>query len=72
MLGFLFNEKECYELEYLLRKELEEMMLDLTDKRIDGVVRRAIEERYHIVFRMYARMAKPKELVKYVRSKKYH
>lgn len=29
MLGMLFNEKECKELDYVLRKELDEMLFDL-------------------------------------------
>jgi len=70
MLGFLFSTKECQELEYLLKRELEEMLLDLSDKRIDYLVRRAMEERYSILFRMYARLAPPKELSKYVRRRK--
>ena len=69
MLGFLFSEKECQELEYMLRREMEELMLDLGDKRIDGVVKKAMEERYAIIFRMYGRIATPKELIKYVRNK---
>lgn len=69
MMGFLFSNKECQELEYMLRRELEELLLDLGDKRIDGVVRVAMEERYSTVFRMYGRMASPKELVKYVRNR---
>lgn len=69
MMGFLFNQKECQELQYLLRRELEELLLDLGDKRIDGVVRTAMEERYTTVFKMYGRLVTPKELVKYVRNK---
>lgn len=69
MLGFLFSKKECQELEYMLRRELEELMLDLGDHRIDGVVKTAMEERYTTIFRMYARLATPKELSKYVRNR---
>jgi len=69
MMGFLFNQKECQELQYLLRRELEELLLDLGDKRIDGVVRTAMEERYMTVFRMYGRFVSSKELAKYVRNK---
>lgn len=73
MLGLLISSKECLELEYLIRRELEEMLLDLEDQRLDGLVRRAIEERYQLVFRLYARIASPKDLVRYVRNKRnYH
>ncbi len=70
LLGFLFNTKEVQELEYLLKRELEEMLLDFSDKRIDHLVKRAMEERYSIMFRMYARIASPNELSKYVRRRK--
>lgn len=68
MLGFLFNERECKELSYMLRKELDEMLFDLSDKRLEAEIRDAISKRYRIVFRMYARIASPKELSKYARN----
>ncbi|WP_126424826.1 hypothetical protein [Brevibacillus marinus] len=71
MLGFMFTSKECQELEYLLKRELEEMLLDLGDKRIDWLVKRAMEERYQILFRMYARFAAPSELSKYARRRNH-
>ncbi|GGH39914.1 hypothetical protein [Paenibacillus segetis] len=67
MLGMLFNEKECKELDYVLRKELDEMLLDMSDHRLDQEIRQAISKRYKTVFRMYARFAPAKELSKYVR-----
>lgn len=69
MLGFLFNERETKELEYILRKELEEMLLDLNDKRLDGTLRKAIENRYHVVFRMYSRFGKTSDLSRYMRNR---
>lgn len=72
MLGFLFNERECKELEYMLRKDLDEMLLDLSDKRIDGALRKAIEDRYHIVFKMYSRLGNNRELSKYARNRQTH
>lgn len=68
MLGFLFNERECRELDFLLRKELDEMLFDLKDKKLGKDVRAAIEMRYKIVFRMYARVASPKEISRYARK----
>ncbi|AJY75310.1 hypothetical protein [Paenibacillus beijingensis] len=65
MLGLLFNDKECKELNYVLRKELDEMLLDLGDVRLDGEIKQAITKRYKIVFRMFARIASPKELSRY-------
>lgn len=70
MLGMLFNEKECNELDYVLRKELDEMLFDLSDHRLDQDIRNAIAKRYKTVFRMYARFAPSKELSKYARKAK--
>ena len=36
MLGMMFTEKECKEFDYLLRKEMDEMLLDMSDRRLDG------------------------------------
>lgn len=73
MLGILFNDKECRELDYVLRKELDEMLLDLNDSRLDGEIKGAITRRYKIIFRMYARIASPKELSRYaLKAKTYH
>lgn len=69
MLGFLFNDRECKELDYMIRKELDEMLLDLGDKRIDGALKQAIEDRYYIVFKMFSRVGNTKELSKYARNK---
>ena len=67
MLGMLFNDKECRELGYILRKELDEMLLDLSDHRLDQEIRNSIAKRYNTIFRIYARFAPAKELSKYVR-----
>lgn len=71
MLGFLFNKRECRELDYVLRKELDEMLFDLKDQRLDRNMKEAIEARYKVIFRMYARIAPPKELSKYARNTMY-
>lgn len=68
MMGLLITPKECMELEYIIRRELEEMLLDLEDTRLDGVVRKAIEERYQLIYRLYSRIAPPKEKLRYVRK----
>lgn len=68
MLGMLFNEKECKELDYVLRKEMDEMLFDLSDHRLDQELRSAIAKRYNTVFRMYARFAPSKELSRYARK----
>jgi hypothetical protein len=65
MLGMMFTDKECKEFDYLLRKEMDEMLLDMSDRRLDGPVKEAISKRYKIIFRMYARIAPPRELSRY-------
>ncbi|WP_199616493.1 hypothetical protein [Paenibacillus alkalitolerans] len=70
MLGILFSDRECRELDYILRKELDEMLLDLRDSRIDADMKTAIESRYKVIFRMYARLASPKDLSRYALNRK--
>lgn len=68
VLGFMFSEQECKELGYMLRKELDEMLFDMSDQRLDHEVKQAIAARYRTVFKMYARIATPKDLSRYVRN----
>ncbi|MCL7749045.1 MULTISPECIES: hypothetical protein [Halalkalibacter] len=70
MLGVILNEKEVQEVEYMLKREMEELLLDLSDPRIDDVVKRAMEEKYQIVFKIYKRFVPPKETMKYVLNKR--
>lgn len=69
MLGFLINEMEKKELEYLLKREMEELLHDLEDKRIDHLVKRAMKERYQIIFKLFKRVATEKECVRYIPQK---
>ncbi|MFD2627652.1 hypothetical protein [Oceanobacillus kapialis] len=66
MLGLLINEMEQKEVEYLLRRELEELLLDLEDHRIDHMVKRSMRERYHLLFQLFRRVASEKEILKYM------
>lgn len=71
MIGFLFNDRECKELDYVLRKELDEMLFDLKDQQMNSEVKSAIESRYKVIFRMYARLASPREISMYARNRSY-
>lgn len=71
MIGFLVNQKEIKELEYLIKREMEELLLDFQDSRIDSIIKRAMEERYQILFKLYKRVASPSECAKYIRTKNY-
>lgn len=68
MFGAIFTGKEIQELQYVLKREMEELLLDLEDERIEGIVKRSMEERYHIIFRLFCRFATPAECSRYVRS----
>ncbi|SDI89258.1 hypothetical protein [Alteribacillus bidgolensis] len=68
MMGILINVKEAQEMEYLLKRELEELLLDFEDNRIDPVVKRAMEEKYRIVLGIYRRFASSAECSRYIKS----
>lgn len=71
MLGLLLNQNECKELEYLLRKELDEILFDLSDERLDSSLRKAMNERYQSIFKLFSRFAPSQTLSKYARNKYY-
>ncbi|MGP4066895.1 hypothetical protein ACTWPF_18570 [Oceanobacillus sp. M65] len=66
MLGLLINEMEQKEVEYLLKRELEELLMDLEDHRIDQKLKRSMGERYHLLFQLFRRVASEKECLKYM------
>ncbi|MEK5440292.1 hypothetical protein [Fredinandcohnia sp. FSL W7-1320] len=70
MIGLLVNQVEVKELEYLLKREMDEILFDVEDARIDHIVKRAMEERYQILFRLFKRIADPSECSRYIRTKK--
>lgn len=57
---------EQKELKYLLKREMEELLHDLDDYRIDHLVKRAMEERYQILFKMFRRFSCENECYKYM------
>lgn len=68
MLGILINQKEIKEMQYLIKREMDEILFDLKDERIDYIVKRSMEERYKILFTLFKRVASPKECLKYTRN----
>lgn len=70
MLGLLINAREVKEMEYLIKREMDEILFDLKDERIDHIVKRAMEERYKILFTLFRRVASPNECLKYMRKDK--
>lgn len=49
MLGLLISEMEQKEVEYLLRREMDELQMDMEDPRIDQIVKRTMQERYQVL-----------------------
>jgi len=72
MLGLLINETEQKEMEYLLKRELEEILLDLEDDRIEQVVKHAMRKRYQTLFQMFRRVASQEECMKYMPKQSYN
>lgn len=72
MLGLLINELEREEIEYLIKREMDELLFDLDDHRIDHMVKRAMQERYELLFELFKRIASHKECLKYMPRKKKH
>lgn len=70
MLGLIIHEKEKLEIQYLLKREMDEILHDLEDPRIDHIVKRAMKERYKILFSLFTRVAPHSECVNYIISTK--
>ena len=68
MFGFLINEREVKEMQYLIKREMDEILFDLKDGRIDHIVKRSMEERYKILFSLFKRVAPPNECLSYTRD----
>ena len=66
MLGLLINELEHKEIQYLIKRELEEILLDLNDPRIDNQVKMAMKERYQTLFKIFQRVANKNDCLKYM------
>ncbi|MFC0235958.1 MULTISPECIES: hypothetical protein [Fictibacillus] len=69
LVGMLLNHQELSEFEYVLKKEMEELRVDLEDNKIDAIVKTVLEERYQIIYRLFCRFAKPSDCRRYLRRK---
>ncbi len=72
MHGLMVNEQERREIEYLLKREMEEITFDLGDHRIDPGIKHAMEERYDVLFQIFRRFAAREECLQYMPRKKKH
>ncbi len=65
----MINHTELKELEYLIKRELDEIIFDLDDSRIDNMVKDAMKERYKVLFQLLRRVASEKECMRYIPKK---
>ncbi len=65
----MLTKEERKEMEYILKRELEELLFDFEDERIHEVVKKAMEERYKIIFCLFRRVANTEECIRYVRKR---
>ncbi|MGG2067571.1 hypothetical protein [Bacillus sp. S14(2024)] len=72
MIGLLITEQEQKELEYVLKRELDELLFDFADKRIHLVVKKTMEERYKLLFTLFTRIAPPEDCTKYMRKRIFY
>lgn len=70
MQGLLINQKELQELQYLIKRELDEILFDLRDHRINQDIKKAMDERYTVLFSLFKRVASHKECLTYMRPRK--
>lgn len=72
LLGLMLTKEERKEMEYILKRELEELLFDFEDERIHEVVKKAMEERYKIIFCLFRRVANAEECIRYVRRRTFY
>ncbi|MGV3487682.1 MAG: hypothetical protein ACO1OC_03745 [Tuberibacillus sp.] len=68
MIGALFEKKEVQELVYLLKREMEELRNELQEPDINHLVKRVMEERYQLLFKIYKRFAASDDCLRYLRQ----
>lgn len=66
MMGFLINDMEQKEIAYLVKRELEELLMDLGDHRLDEVVKQTMQKRYLVLFNIFRRVATEEECFHYL------
>ena len=69
MIGIIIDQREEKEIRYLIKREMDEILFDMKDERIDHIVKKAMEERYKILFSLFKRVAPPVECFRYIPAK---
>ncbi|MGM9924203.1 MAG: hypothetical protein ACI35R_08160 [Bacillus sp. (in: firmicutes)] len=70
MIGILLADQEQEEMEYLLKREMDEMLEAFKDGTVEPIVKRAMEERYKILFTLFSKLASREMCMRYIRLKK--
>ncbi len=70
LIGLLLNGKEQQEIEYLLKREMDEILFDLEDERIADVVKVAMKEKYEILLNLFKRVVPADEYAHYKLNEK--
>ncbi|TFB14760.1 hypothetical protein E3U55_12750 [Filobacillus milosensis] len=71
MLGLMITEQEQKEIEYLLKREMDELLYDFNYQDMDKQVKEAIKERYSILFNIFRRMANHSSCLNYTPKKNF-
>ncbi|MBO8157526.1 MAG: hypothetical protein H0Z32_13850 [Bacillaceae bacterium] len=69
MYGMILNEIERKELEYLLKREMDELIHDLNNRYLEHIVKRSIQERYEILYQLFKRFASDSDCLRYLPSR---
>ena len=67
----MLTKEERKEMEYILKRELEELLFDFEDERIHMLVKKAMEERYKIIFCLFRRVANSRRMYSLCKKKKF-
>ncbi|WP_027964712.1 hypothetical protein [Halalkalibacillus halophilus] len=65
MIGLLVSDDEKMELDYLLRREMDELIYDFHNHHYDSHVKEAIKVRYQLLFNLYKRFADRTDCIRY-------
>ncbi|MEK3889055.1 hypothetical protein [Bacillus sp. FSL K6-3431] len=71
MIGILITNDEKEEIVYLLKREMDEILFDINDPRMEQTIIKSMEVRYKTLFNLFKRVASEYECMNYIlRGKK--
>jgi hypothetical protein len=66
VIALLLKENELDEIHYLLRREMDDLLYDFRDDRVDDLVKSTLQKRYKVLFSLFKRVASPRECMLYM------